>query len=253
MDPGALLPLLVATLLGAFVQAVTGFGFALLAAPTFLIVIGSVDAIGVLVGVQFLQSTLVVPKIWRTAPRSLLSLLIAGSLIGMPLGLFFLAHLDLPTLKLSVGIAMIAFVSLLVVQEVGGLAASTLRAYSAFTGHPLVVGLIGLVSGFMGAALVMPGPPVILLIASLALAKLESRSLALTFFGFCFAATLVLHAASGGMTVQAWSWIAVLLPAILVGTYLGNRAVLHLTERWFRVVVLAIASVSGLYAIASSF
>jgi uncharacterized membrane protein YfcA len=252
MDLGTLLPLVIATLLGAFAQSVTGFGFALVAAPTFLAAIGSADAIAVLGGVQLTHSMLVVPSVWRSAPRSLLLRLMAGGIIGVPIGLVVLSRLDLPTLQLLVGLSMMAFVVLLVVQEAGGPTSGSLGGFADVASRPSVVGVAGFASGLMTAVLVMPGPPVLLLVATLALAKRESRALALTFFGFCFAAGLLLQAATGRMTAQTWWWIGLLVPAVALGAYLGNRAAHQLSERWFRICVLAVAAASGFYAVAST-
>lgn len=252
MDPTALLPLAIATLLGAFVQSVTGFGFALLAAPAFIVVFGSAEAIAVLGGVQLAHSLIVVPGVWRFAPRSLLLPLIAGSIAGIPLGLVVLLRLDLPTLKLAVGLAMLAFVALLVLQDTGWLTSAKLGGQASMARNPIVVGLVGFASGVMTAVLVMPGPPVILLLVGLALGKMESRSLALTFFGFCFAAALLMLTAAGHTTGQTWGSIGLLLPAVLLGAYLGERAARRLTERWFRICVLAVAVMFGIFSVASA-
>ncbi|MGE0699490.1 MAG: hypothetical protein AB7O57_10375, partial [Hyphomicrobiaceae bacterium] len=104
MDAAATLALAGVTLAAAGVQAATGFGFAILAAPVFLAALGSTAAIPILVALHVVQSALVVPKVWRRVPPSLFLSLGAGALIGMPLGLAVFQTIGLRELNLGAGL-----------------------------------------------------------------------------------------------------------------------------------------------------
>jgi len=248
MAMDVLTALVAATFFGSAVQAATGFGFALLAAPIYLTAMGSSAAIQVLVVVHLAQSLMLVPGLWKDAPRRLLKPLVLASLLGFPIGLGVFLLLDLTTLKLTVGAAMIGFAVLLAARELGWL---------RFGGNGSVVSsatiaAAGGVAGLLTAVLVAPGPPLILLSGWMRLSKRDSRALTLTFFAFCYVMATALHATWGGMAASSWKLAALLAPVVIVGTIAGSALANRMSEGWFRLAILAIAACSGSYAIATS-
>lgn len=253
MEPLTIIALALAAFAGAFVQAATGFGFALIAAPAFLWLMSSTAALQVLVAIHVVQSAMLAPRLLPFAPRRLLVWLTIGSLAGLPLGLWLFLSLDLRTLKLALGVTMLVFALLLAARERGLLDRLAATEPADWERTPrLLVALTGAAAGFLTAVLIMPGPPVILLAAWLALPKLESRALSLTFFSFCYLVVTVMHAVSGTMTGTTWLLILLLSPAVALGTFAGNRLAAGLSEQRFRYAVLAITVFSGLVALASA-
>ncbi|HUS97223.1 MAG TPA: sulfite exporter TauE/SafE family protein [Hyphomicrobiaceae bacterium] len=242
--------LLAASFLGAAVQAATGFGFALLAAPIYLTAMGSSTAMQVLVAVHLVQSAMLVPGLWRQAPRRLLVLLCAGGIFGFPVGLAVFLSLDLKTLTLVVGITMLAFSALLAARELRWLRFGPPDGSEARASGPAIIGAGG-IAGLLTAVLVTPGPPVIILNGWLRLSKDQSRALSLTFFAFCYVAVAAMHTIWGGMTLASWKLAAMLSPLVIVGTLAGDAFAKRLSEAKFRLFVLAIAGLSGCYALLS--
>lgn len=241
-----------ATLLGALVQAATGFGFALIAAPAFLTAMNSSAALQVLVALHIVQSAMVVPGLSAQAPRGMLIALCAGSIVGFPLGLAVFLRLDVQTLKLMIGMAMLMFTMLLLAREYGligngGASDGRGRAHS-----PWLIATVGMASGFLTAVLVMPGPPLILYLMARGASKDISRAAALTFFAFCYVVVTALHVAAGGMGLSEWRSVLFLAPVVIVGTMLGTAVATRLTDRWFRNAVYAVLVLSGSYAVWSS-
>ncbi|MEZ5842403.1 MAG: sulfite exporter TauE/SafE family protein [Hyphomicrobiaceae bacterium] len=250
MEPGIVIALATAAFAGAFVQAATGFGFALIAAPAFLWLMSSTTALQVLVAIHVVQSVMLAPRLFAFAPRRLLIWLVLGSLIGLPLGLWLFLSLDLRALKLALGVTMLAFAALLVARE-HGLLDRLARPKDVEVVPRWIVAVAGAAAGFLTAVLIMPGPPVILLAAWLGLPKLESRALSLTFFTVCYVIVTAMHASSGTMTAATWYLVFVLSPAVAVGTLAGNRLAAGLSERRFRYAILAITGLSGVAALLS--
>lgn len=248
-DLAALAILMGAAFAGAFVQAAVGFGFALIAAPIFLSAMQSGAAMQVLVAIHVVQSAMLVPGLWREAPKKLLNPMLVGSLAGFPLGLAIFLALDLDTLKLAVGLVMLVFTALVIARD-----RSWLSRYFASGGppNPAAAASVGASAGALTSVLVMPGPPLILYVAARRLGKLESRALSLTFFAFCYVAVTLLHAVWTGMSAETWAIAGVLSPAVIVATLLGSRLGRWLSEAWFRASVLAISFLSGLWAVWSS-
>lgn len=230
-------------------QAAVGFGFALIAAPIFLSAMQSGAAMQVLVAIHVVQSAMLVPGLWREAPKKLLNPMLVGSLAGFPLGLAIFLALDLDTLKLAVGLVMLVFTALVIARD-----RSWLSQFFASGGppHPAAAASVGASAGALTSVLVMPGPPLILYVAARRLGKVESRALSLTFFAFCYVAVTLLHTVWTGMSVETWVIAGILSPAVVVATLLGNRLGHWLSEAWFRASVLIISFLSGLWAVWSS-
>jgi uncharacterized protein len=240
------------TLLGALIQATFGFGFAILAAPIFLAVLDSRSAIQVLVILHVVLSAIVVPGMRRGVPTGLLGWLMAGSLLGFPIGLAFFLRTDIQTLKLAVGIATILFSLLLIKREWQPATTPIIASDGIFEFRRMTALAIGLLSGALTAVLVMPGPAAMLYLRALGLAKQTSRATSLTFFAFCYVMATALHAAVAGIGSDSWMLAIYLLPAVVVGSLAGNAAAHRLSEEHFRNAVLALLIASGIYAIWSA-
>ena len=248
-DATVLAILMGAAFAGAFVQAAVGFGFALIAAPIFLTAMQSGTAMQVLVAIHVVQSAMLVPGLWRHAPKALLNPMLAGSILGFPLGLIVFFALDLDMLKLAVGVVLLVSTALLLARD-----RNWLSRWFASSGppHPGAAAGVGASAGALTSVLVMPGPPLILYVAARNLGKLESRALSLTFFAFCYVAVTLLHAAWTGMSTQTWAIAGMLSPAVIVATLCGNVLARWLTEAWFRAAVLAVSFLSGAWAVWSA-
>src|SRR5690349_12451933 len=96
---------------GAVVQAATGFGFAIVAAPMFLVAMNSHAALQVLVVVHLVQTMMMLRGVWALVPMHMFKALVAGALVGSPLGLLVFMSLDVTALKLAVGVLILAFTS----------------------------------------------------------------------------------------------------------------------------------------------
>lgn len=251
-DIGALLAaaLLAASLLAGAVQGATGFGFAALAVPAFLLIMDSLAAIQVAAVVSLAMSAMLAPRLWRAAPRRLLALLAAGSVLGFPIGLLLYRAADVHDAKLAVGLLTAAFVAALALREWRGqdeAAAAVTRDEAPFT-----LLAIGMASGIAGAALAAPGPVVVLYLLARGVPKEASRAITLTLFAFCYAAVTALHALWGGMTSAAWLMSAALVPAALAGAAGGHLAARYLSERQFRLAALLVLAGAAAVAIVTS-
>ncbi len=248
MDGLGLAALAAATLAGALVQATTGFGFAIVAAPVFLAVMNSKAAIPVLVALHIVQSALLAPRLWTAVSRWHLKRLAAGAAVGCPLGLLLLQRLDVRGLKLVLGGLILVALVLFVVRG---------RMQPAGVGQPQhrrgpLTALTGLASGVLTSILVMPGPPLMAYLAGERWPRDASRALSLTFFAGCYVLVFLLALAAGAVDAAGWRAIAVLAPASLLGTLAGLRLAPRISEAHFRQAILGLMLLSGLGAILSA-
>jgi len=255
MDLSALVLLGLGALGGAVVQSATGFGFAIVAAPIFLVAMNSHAALQVLVVIHLMQTAMMLRGVWALVPVHLLKTLVAGALIGSPLGLLVFMRLDVNALKLTVGVLILLFTALLIAREMGWFSRKAPDHASDGTqthGAPPLAYLTGGISGAMTALLIMPGPPLMLYLSHAPLPHARARALAVAFFGLCYLLVTLLNTFWAGMGDGVW-WLALALaPIVYVGTLTGLRLSRYLTQGGFRVAVLALLVLSGLGAILSA-
>lgn len=240
----------VATFLGALVQAATGFGFAIIAAPVFLAAMNSPGAIPILVALHVVQSAMLVPGLWRRASRWHLKRLVLGAVTGCPAGLWLFHGTNVRGLKLTVGCVIIALIGLLLMRELQ--ARQTWRGAGTM-GHGTAATLAtGAISGALTALLVMPGPPLMIYFMGARQAADVIRALSLSFFALCYVAVTAAGIATGGMPRSAWIATILLAPVVIAGTVAGNTVGPKLGETGMQRAILTLLFLSGLGAIASA-
>lgn len=251
LEPAAIAVLALATLAGAAIQAATGFGFAIIAAPFFLAVMNTSSAITLLVIVHLVQTVMLVPGLWRQAPRGYLLWLALGGLVGCPLGLAIFMALDVRGLKLAVGLAILMAAALLIARDLG-LLQRLLGPRGEGSDRVWVPIGAGIGAGILTAVLVMPGPPLMVALMSARMSPAATRALSLTFFGGCYAAVIALQTTAGLVNAPILRLALMLAPATAIGTVLGARLSDKLSEGRFRAVVLALLALSGVGALVSA-
>lgn len=256
MDPLSFAALAGVAFVAATVQAATGFGFAIMAVPFFLLIMGSLAAIQVTAVINFVISLVLIPRLLKGAPRRLILYLVIGSVIGFPIGLAVFKAADLTSVKIFAGAFITAFALFLLIREwrmrATGSRPERTRA-AAFVEKPVAEIGVGIVSGVMAVALAMPGPVVVLYLLARHAGKKISRAATLILFGFSYGAVSLVHTMWGGMTGGSWLLAAQLAPFVVAGAGLGHYATRYLSEERFRSVVLAILIASGLYAVWTAF
>lgn len=247
MGAEALIALAAATFTGALVQAATGFGFAILAAPVFLAVLNSKSAIPLLIALHVVQSLMLAPAVLGTASRWHLNRLIAGAVPGTLAGIAIFHAVSVGSLKLMAGVVILAMLGLVLIGErraaLGGRAAAGVRHGSVRTA------ITGAIAAAMTVLLVMPGPPLMLHFMTERQPARFMRALSLTFFGLCYVALAIYHAAAGSYSGDDLGALVRLAPAVIVGTIAGRLLLPYLPERMVRVTVLALLGLAGAGAI----
>ncbi|MFC7548433.1 sulfite exporter TauE/SafE family protein [Plantactinospora sp. GCM10030261] len=220
-----LLTAFVIVLLAAVAQAVSGFGFALVAVPLLTattdprtaVVVTSLTGIGLTLTVATRERA---HARWRTA-----GWLTAAAVAGMPVGLLVLTLA--PDRLLTVLIAVV----------VVGCAVLVWRDVRIRTG-PAVVGAVGVFSGVLATSTGTNGPP---LVAAFQALGYDPRTFRAT-LAATFAGSGVLGLAgfmlAGQVTPTTLALAAAGLPAVGLGWWLGNRIFTRVDPVGFRRIVL---------------
>jgi len=238
---------------GAAVQAATGFGFAILAAPVFLAVLNSTAAVPILVALHVVQCLVLVPRISGSVPWPQLRGLGLGALVGCPLGLVVFHALDVQLMKLAIGVTILFVAAMLTWRRLR----PVIRSPDASAVDPshrsrLPLGVTGALSGALTAMLVMPGPPLMVHLLRHPLPPAPARSLSIMFFAGCYVAVLLAHVMAGSLGSEDWRTILRLTVPVLVGTYAGLRMAPWLAERHFVPVLNGLLFLAGLGALWSA-
>jgi uncharacterized membrane protein YfcA len=220
----------------AAVQAITGFGYALLAVPLLTVVVDPPTAVvgaglaGLLLSVVVIAREQMHVR-WRPALT-----LIGTGVVGLPIGLMLLAFLSDRALRL-----LIAFVVL----------ACTVQVWRSvrLPEHPAVVAGAGFVSGVLSTSTGTNGPP---LVAAFQAMGYEPRHFRAT-LAAVFAGSGVLSIASFTVAGQVTRPVLLLAlvgtPAAALGWFAGNTLFVRIDGSRFRHAVLAGLIVSSLISV----
>ena len=227
-------------------QAAAGLGFGVVAGPVLLLQLESADAVPVSILLNLVIAGILTPSLWpHRAPR-LLGKFMIGSAFGLPLGVWILVSIDFVTLKLLAGAAvLLAAVSVL--WRKGAPRADGSPPDGGDRGALPV--LTGGVAGVMGGSLAIPGPVPAALMAAHGYGKQAVRATILALFLAAYTGALLLHAAVNGLA-EAILWQTLeLLPATLIGIYVGGRLAGRLSEMFFRnlILVVLVSSAGSLF------
>lgn len=221
----------------AFTQAISGFGFAMLAVPLMAPLVGPQGAVVTTTMLSGLLTagtsvTLRAQVHWRAV-----IIVSAAAICGIPLGLVALQLLDENWLALIIGLLVIA-VTLLLASRVQW----NLHGGSAMTAA-------GVMSGALLSSTGLNGPPLVAVFQSLRMRPQVFRaSLQAAFLvqdGLACLGFVIVGRISGSTLAM----VASSLPWLLVGWWLGDRAFGRVSERAFRRIVLGILLLSGVLAV----
>jgi uncharacterized protein len=173
---------------------------------------------------------------------------VGGLAVGLPIGMYVFGALDEGGLRTAIGIAMVvATVLIILTQE--------LNVVSDFVGESgwqpgIITGLIaGFLSGIFGGAVAIPGPPMLVYGAFM----LESdqwdgahmRATFTAFFATNLLYRLVVMMFTGGITGPLMLEALIMVPALILGTWLGIKLFEHMPKKLFRWMVLVLLLVLG--------
>lgn len=229
----------VAVLIAAFAQGVTGFGFALVSTPMLLWVYEPREAIVLVILLSTVASAVMSLRLRREVNRGLLLPLTAASVAGSYLGALALGHVEhSPWFKPAVA----AFVAAAAVVILSGYRRPIRN--EAWGGVAA-----GAVSGFLSATTSLGGPPVVVLLSNQGHRRDRFRATISTFFaltGLWAVAFLVAGAGEEFKLGVTASRAAVLFPTLFLGQALGVRLARKVSEDAFRKVIGLVILLSSL-------
>jgi uncharacterized protein len=217
-------------------QALSGFGFALIATPLVAVLAGPKEAV---VGLTMIGLLLVAQLSLRGrghVDRSTVAVMTVAAIVGMPLGLLVLVHADDRVLTVAIAIAVIAF-SVLLWRG---------ARVPASRGTDVVAGFT---AGILSTSTGTSGPPIVIALSAKHLEPAVFRATISAIFLVQGSVALVAFAIGGQVTRDAVTVALAGLPGVIVGSIVGERGFRRLDASTFRSVVLGMLFLSGVVAL----
>ncbi len=209
----------------ASVQAVTGFGFALVAVPLLAIVVEPVEAVVVVTIVSLGLTTLAARRERTHVLRGPAVRMIIGGLVGMPLGLVALVRLDGSALRIVIAVVITGLVILLALRV--RLGSGPRSQWGA-----------GVVSGALLTSTGLNGPPLVLTLQSMEVTPAAFRGTLQRVFQGQDVVAVLAFAAVGRVDLGLLALALVGTAAVPMGWAWGDRLFGRISPETFRVIVL---------------
>ena len=226
-------------LLTHFLEGITGFGCTVLALPFVIILVGTKQAVPVLLFVALVLAAIIVAIdrkhiVWKEFFKILL---FVG--LGLPFGMFTFGYFDEQVLRWILGAFMVAVAVRGLLPLVMTLNESRLPKWA--------LNLLLVAGGFIHGVFSSGGPLVVIYARQALPDKTRFRATISMLWLTLNSVMLAQSVISGRMAAEIWQLIAVCLPFLLVGAIGGNWAHRHIEDRYFSQIVYSVLLVSGLF------
>ena len=219
---------------GAIVQGIVGFGMGLLSASITLRALGPQLMAPVNVGLAVFMNASLFFRLRKNADWSIISPLLIGSPFGLWLGTYLPHIIPADIFKTCFGI----FVAL------SGAVLWTGWKCSAEGFVPRMA--VGFASGILSGSISLGAPPVAIFLTAGSTPKHVFRSSVSAYLTAQNVMSAIAFALRGAYTADYFKGLALLLPFVLAGTWLGSRFASRVNEQMFRRGVMILIIVSGL-------
>jgi uncharacterized protein len=219
----------------------SGFGSALIFMPLASSVAAPRLVATLLLIIDFVAATPLLPNAWRHADRKATAVMVLGALVGVPLGTYFLIRLDPVTARWIIS----GFVFVLLILLVSG------WRYRGKE-HSAISAGVGALSGFGSGLAQTGGPPIVGYWLGRPIPSVVSRANIVLFFGASDCFSLVSYAYTGLVTPEAIRFSLLVGPVYAVGVWCGAGLFGRASEKLFRAicyVLIAAAVIIGLPAL----
>jgi uncharacterized membrane protein YfcA len=221
-------------------QAISGFGFALIAVPLLSLFIEPQVAVVLATVVGAFSSTFQAVADRRYAERKLVQRLAISAYIGMPLGLFVFIAVSESVLRFIVGVVvLIAAIALM-------------RGFSIAHTNRKLDWIMGWASGILATSTSTNGPPLVFLLQAKKLSPESFRASINIVFSFTSFGAIFLFALSGNITPDDFAGIAISVPMLLIGLGIGFKVRSRINADQFRILVFVLLIVSALSALTAA-
>lgn len=228
---------------GGYISGLTGFGTGLAALPFWLSAVNPVLAAPLVVICSIVAQIQTLPAIWHAIDWRRAAPFVFGGLAGVPPGTLLLTFVSPVLFKVSTGIFLIAYCSLMLVMR----AAPTLS-----WGGRAADGVLGFGGGILGGLAGLSGALPTIWVSLRGWGKDARRGVFQVFNLSILSFALVAQTVGGFVTIELGKLVLVALPGTLLGAWLGRKTYNWLGDHRFNQVVLVMLLLSGVSIVVTS-
>ena len=231
-------------LIASIIRGFNGFGFSAICISGFSFILPAIEIVPIILMLDVVISIFMVPYIWNKIDWKFVFQILAGIIVGSPIGLYLLRYLSAEITHLSICLIIIFFSILL------------MKGYTnQKINNTYVKTFTGIISGTLNGLTTLGGMPValFLLVTSIQPAIIRGSLAALFFLTDIYAFILSFFAGIVDMTtIYRTLPLIIILP---IGVYIGDKFFVKSKEETYRKVVfyfLIIISMLGIFRIISN-
>lgn len=228
---------LLAIFFAAFLQAITGFGLVIVAAPLLMFFYDPKIVVPVMLLLACSGNTVQAYLMRKKANLPLIGHLAIGVVLGVPIGFLVFDYVSSDTLK--VWISTVVFLSLLIMQI-------SHRHIPESRRNTIITGVC---SGFSSMTTGMAGPPFLIYLAYTKMSAETFRATCFVFFLCCNSASLIGYLIGGHPLTAAFHEFVYLLPALAAGLSLGHALARFIPTSLLRRLIFFVLYAACLYTI----
>ncbi len=229
--------------LAGFVQGLSGFAFGLVAMSVWAWVIDPKLAAPLAVSGALTGQIVAALTVRRGFDLRRLAPFVLGGLAGIPLGVALLPRLDIDLFKVMLGTLLVVWCPAMLVAKDGP---------RLTVGGRLADSLVGLGGGLLSGLGGFTGTLPTLWCTLRGYEREVQRAVIQNFNLAMLLVTMLTYLGTGLVTPAMLPAFAVVLPAMLIPTFLGTRAYVGLGDTTFRKLVLGLLTASGIALLASA-
>ena len=214
--------------LGASVQGTIGFGFGMICMATLPFFMDFKFAVPLVSVFSLLAHLVMVHGLRKSVIPARFLPMVAGGVVGIPLGVNFLRHADLNVLKLTLGLVIVGYV-------IWSFWPKNTKIRDPGRGWAVLAGLVG---GALGGAMNSSGPPVVIYLTQKPWDKDSVKATLQVFFILMSITQLSLFAMVDILTLEVLQTNLLISPAILLGVWSGIWVSKRVDHQLFRNLVI---------------
>jgi len=231
--------------IASIIRGFNGFGFSATCISSFSFILPAIEIVPIILALEVIISIFMAPYIWNKIDWNFVFKILIGIIIGSPIGLYLLRHLNPETIHLSVCLLVIIF-SILLMKGYSNKKIN--NNYGKF--------FTGIISGTLNGLTTLGGMPValFLLITSIHPAVIRGSLAALFFLTDIYA--FVLSSFAGIVDIITIYRIIPLIIILPIGVYIGDKFFVKSKEETYRKVVfyfLIFISILGVFRAIDNF
>jgi len=240
----AVFVLAVGALTGGFISGLAGFGTALFSLGWWLIVLPPQEAVTVVVIMSLLGGFQGLYEIRNYIRPRRLARFSVPALLGIPLGIYSLALINLLILKLIIGVLMVLF---------GGFSVLRRQAVKLPQSFPMVDIGIGFIAGILGGIGGLSGALPSMWTSLYDWKKQDRRAILQAFNMLILGVVFVLYLMAGMVTPAVLIASAIAFPFTFLGVQLGLALFRRVNDEQFLLIIFWLILISGMVLISREF